>query len=68
MGAAARTLDRLLPTYQDNELALYRIGGNTAGAPAAHVRVTMMAHSAWLAMLVVGAAGAVLTGWFRARR
>ena len=31
MGAAARTLSALTPVYRDNEIALYRIGGDSAG-------------------------------------
>jgi hypothetical protein len=65
MGAAARTLDALAPTYRDKEFALYRIGGDTAGAAAARRRATVIAHLAWLAMLIVGAGGAVLTAWRR---
>ncbi|MFZ1177050.1 MAG: hypothetical protein WAO15_12455, partial [Mycobacterium sp.] len=63
MGAAARTLGALRPVYRDNEFALYRIGGDTAGASPGHRRATVIAHVAWLAMLIVGAAGAVVIGW-----
>jgi hypothetical protein len=62
MGAAARTLDALTPVYRDDELALYRIGDDTAGAAAGRRRATMVAHLAWLALLIVGAGGAVFTG------
>lgn len=62
MGSATRTLDALAPTYRDKELALYRIGGDTAGVPAARRRGTVIAHLAWLAMLIVAAGGAALTG------
>jgi hypothetical protein len=61
MGAAARTLDALTPVYRDDELALYRIGDYTAGAAAGRRRATMVAHLAWLALLIVGAGGAVFT-------
>jgi hypothetical protein len=61
MGAAARTLDALTPVYRDDELALYRIGGDTAGATAGRRRATVIAHLAWLALLIVGACGAVPT-------
>ncbi|MEB3980508.1 hypothetical protein OQ968_04435 [Mycobacterium sp. 663a-19] len=61
MGAAARTLDALTPVYRDDELALYRIGGDTGGAPAGRRRAVEIAHLAWLALLVVGAGGAVRT-------
>ena len=65
MGAAARTLDAMTPVYRDKEFALYRVGGQTVGASPDSRRATMLAHLAWLAMLIVGAAGAVLS---RARR
>jgi hypothetical protein len=61
MGAAARTLGALTPVYRDDELALYRIGGDTAGAPAGRRRATVIAHLAWLALLILGAGGAVFT-------
>ncbi|OBF54532.1 hypothetical protein A5787_04960 [Mycobacterium sp. 852002-50816_SCH5313054-b] len=60
MGAAARTLAALRPAYRDNDLALYRIGGDAAGASPARRTATLIAHLAWLAMLLGGAAGAVL--------
>lgn len=65
MGAATRTLDAMTPVYHDKELALYRIGGQTVGASPEARRSTMLAHLAWLTMLIVGAVGAALT---RARR
>lgn len=58
MGAGARTIAGLTPTYDDNGLALYRIGGATNRVPAAQVRATTAAHLAWLAMLLVAGAGA----------
>ncbi|MCV7445362.1 hypothetical protein H7K33_24290 [Mycobacterium paraense] len=67
MGAAARTLAALTPAYRDNELALYRIGGDTAGVPPARRTATLIAHVAWLATLLGAAAGSVL-GWVRRRR
>jgi hypothetical protein len=62
MGAAARTLDPLRPVFRDDELALYRFGGDSAGVSPARRRATVIAHLAWLALLIVGASGAVLTG------
>jgi len=61
MGAAARTLDALTPVYHDDELALYRIGGDTASVSAGRRRATVVAHLAWLALLVLGGGGAVFT-------
>ncbi|OBB96147.1 hypothetical protein [Mycobacterium sp. 852002-40037_SCH5390672] len=60
MGAAARTLGALAPVYRDNEIALYRIGGQSAGVTAWRRTVTVIAHLAWLAMLIGGGAGAVI--------
>lgn len=60
MGAARRTLDALAPVYRDDEIALYRIGGDTAEGSAARRDVTLAAHLAWLALLIAGAAGAVV--------
>lgn len=57
MGAAARTLDRLTPTYRDGELALYRVGGQAGGVTAARLRATMVAHWVWVCLLLVGGAG-----------
>ena len=65
MGAAARTLDALAPVYRDDEFALYRIGGDTAGVSPARRAATVVAHLAWLAMLIVGAAGAAVGAWRR---
>jgi hypothetical protein len=59
MGATARTLGALTPAHRDHELALYRIGGDTARVSPARRTATLIAHLAWLAMLVGGAAGAV---------
>jgi hypothetical protein len=65
MGAAARTLGGLAPVYRDDGLTLYRIGGDTAGVCAARRTATLIAHLAWLAMLLAGAAGWL---WTRRRR
>jgi hypothetical protein len=61
MGAAARTLGALTPVYRDNEIALYRIGGQTPGVAADRRAATLIAHLAWLAMLIGGAAGALVS-------
>ena len=67
MGASGRTLDRLSPVYRDGSLALYRIGGGSAGASSARRRATLAAHWVWLALLVGCGAGAVVTGARRIR-
>ncbi|HEY0225702.1 MAG TPA: hypothetical protein VGC05_04740, partial [Mycobacterium sp.] len=61
MGAAARTLGGLTPVYRDREFALYRIGGDIAGAPADGRRTTLIAHLLWLATLITGAGGGAVT-------
>lgn len=68
MGAAARTLGALAPAYRDHEIALYRIGGQTAGVSAGRRTATMVAHLAWLAMLIGGGAGAAIGAWRRRAR
>jgi hypothetical protein len=66
MGAAPRTLERLSPVYHDRGLALYRIGGGSAGASSARLRATLAAHWVWLALL--GGCGAGAVGcWLRRR-
>lgn len=66
-GSAADTLEQLPVVYQDTEIALYRVGGDTAGADS-NKRLTMIvAHVAWLAMLLIGAASMV-TAAVRRRR
>lgn len=65
MGAAAGTLTTLKPVYRDGEMALYRIGGDAAGVPAGRRAATLAAHVAWLALLLVGGAGAAAGAWRR---
>jgi hypothetical protein len=65
MGVAARTLGALAPVYRDDDVALYRIGGDTAGVPADRRTATVIAHVAWLAMLLLGAVGALVGAWRR---
>jgi len=66
MGAAARTLNALAPVYRDHEIALYRIGGQTAGVAAGRRMATLVAHLAWLAMLI-GCGGSAMIGAWRRR-
>lgn len=70
MGASARTLDALTPVYRDDDIALYRIGGDTPGVAPGARTATLLAHLAWLAALLVGGAGALvsaLAGAWRSR-
>ncbi|WP_155769565.1 hypothetical protein [Mycobacterium asiaticum] len=59
MGAAARTIAALAPVYRDGDIALYRIGPQTGRASSTATRMTILAHLAWLGLLLVGAAGAL---------
>lgn len=68
LGAAARTLGALTPVYRDDEIALYRIGGQSAGVAAERRTATLIAHLVWLAMLIGGGAGAVVGAWRRRAR
>jgi hypothetical protein len=63
MGAAARTVPLLPAVYRDNEIELYRIGGDSAGVPADRRNAVLVAHFAWLALLVVGGAGLLAGRW-----
>jgi hypothetical protein len=55
--SAATTLRQLPVVYQDADLTLYRVGGDTAGATSERRREVSVAHLIWLATLVIGAAG-----------
>ncbi|WP_116373519.1 hypothetical protein [Mycobacterium sp. MFM001] len=66
MGAAARTFDRLPPVYRGVDLELYRLGGDSVGAPAGRLAV-LVAHFVWLAMLLGGGVGYAVTRLFIAR-
>ena len=63
-GSAAETLATLPVKHRDDDLALYRVGGDAPGASAARRVVMVIAHGVWLAVLIVGAVGALV----RARR
>ncbi|WP_205878174.1 hypothetical protein [Mycobacterium camsae] len=56
-GSSARTVAGLPPAYRDDEIALFHIGGGIAGAPAAHRWPVLVAHLAWLGLLLAGAGG-----------
>ena len=67
-GLAARTFARLPVAYPGHDLALYRVGGAAAGAPADRRLLAVIAHRVWLAMLIGGAVGATVTAWCRRAR
>jgi hypothetical protein len=58
-GSAARTLASLPAVYHDDDLTLYRVGGDAPGAGPSRRRISIAAHTVWLAMLAVGATAAV---------
>jgi hypothetical protein len=60
MSTATETLARLPVAYRGRDLMLYRVGGNTPGASAGRRVVVLIAHLAWLAMLIGGAVGGVI--------
>ncbi|OBH69744.1 hypothetical protein A5684_24350 [Mycobacterium intracellulare] len=68
MGTAGRTLGALAPVYRDDAIALYRVGGRSAGVSADRRAATVIAHLAWLALLVAGGAGAGIGAWRRRAR
>ena len=57
MGSAAKTFERLPVAYRGRYLMLYRVGGDTAGASPRRRVAAVVAHLAWLAMLVGAAVG-----------
>ncbi len=62
MGSAARTVKQLPVSYHGKALALYRIGGQSAGGvPTDRRLLTVIAHLIWLAMLISGAIGTAIT-------
>ncbi|ETB30034.1 hypothetical protein O983_00430 [Mycobacterium avium 09-5983] len=65
VGAAAHTLGAAAPVYRDDEIALYRIGGHTAGVAADRRAATLIAHLAWLVLLLGSGAGVLLGAWWR---
>lgn len=65
-GAAAQTLAGLPVAYRDDDLELYRVGGQVADVDAGPRRAALAAHLAWLGLLVAGGVGAAAAGWRRA--
>ncbi|BBY98998.1 hypothetical protein [Mycolicibacterium fallax] len=68
LGASARTLAPLTPVYADDELRLYRLAEGPGPAPSPRRPALIAAHLSWLAVLLVGGAGAVAAGLRRRRR
>ncbi len=57
IGLAAETFDRLPVAYRGPDLMLYRVEGNSTGASMGRRIVVIVAHLAWLAMLLGSAVG-----------
>jgi hypothetical protein len=66
-GSGGSTPRLALPVaFADDDLVVYRVGGDRP--PAAHRGIMVAAHLAWLATVVVGAAGMGLAALIRRRR
>jgi hypothetical protein len=66
VGGVSSTPLNLAVVHHDDDLTLYRVGGDR---PAAHGRAAMIAaHLVWLATLIVGAIGSAWTALARRRR
>lgn len=68
MGAVARTLAQLPVSYQDADLTLYRVGGDTPGASPDRRRAAVIAHLVWLVLLAGAAAVAAVRSFVINRR
>ncbi|WP_374101696.1 hypothetical protein [Mycobacterium sp. SM1] len=66
--AATKTFQQLPAAYRDGDLALYRIGGDTALVPSSRRFTVLIAHLAWLALLLGGAIGMAVPDRWLARR
>jgi hypothetical protein len=62
MSTATETLERLPVAYRGRNLMLYRVGGDTVGASTGRRAAVIIAHLAWLAMLIGGAVGSAVAG------
>jgi hypothetical protein len=58
MGRADRLLGQLTPSYADDDIAVYRIGGASPAAPQDKRALAIAAHLVWTALLI--GSGAVL--------
>ncbi len=67
MGAVGRTLGGLPVAYHDADLTLYRLGRDTTGVSTRRRTMAVLAHLAWLALLLAGALGLVASRFKRAR-
>lgn len=56
VGESGRSLAGLTPAYSDDDLRLYRLGGELPSAPESHRMIVLAAHGVWAAMLLGGAA------------
>lgn len=64
MRSAARTFEQLPAVYRGPDLELYRVGGDSVGAPPDRRLAVLLAHFAWLAILFGGGVGYAVTRLF----
>lgn len=59
LGESEKTLSQLDNVYEDEELALYRVGGDVAADPAPTIdrAAVLLAHGVWAALFLGGLAG-----------
>jgi hypothetical protein len=60
ISTATETLEQLPVAYRGRDLMLYRVGGDTAGASADRRAAVIVAHLAWLVVLIGGAVGSAV--------
>ncbi len=63
MTTVTTTSAHLPVAYRGRDLILYRVGGVTTGASEGQRAMVIVAHLAWLAMLIGGAVGLAVGGW-----
>jgi hypothetical protein len=64
IGSAAETFGRLPVAYRGRDLMLYRVGGTTVSASADRRLLVVIAHLAWLQMLIAAGIG-MAVGFYR---
>jgi hypothetical protein len=60
ISTATETLEQLPVAYRGRDLILYRVGGDMAGASADRRAAVIVAHLAWLVVLIGGAVGSAV--------
>jgi hypothetical protein len=65
IGSAAETFGRLPVAYRGRDLMLYRVGGTAVSASADRRLLVVIAHLAWLQMLIVAGIGMAVSFYRR---